>query len=252
MASKKLTLTGITAVVVVATVLVAGCTSSTSPNSTQSQAAGGQLPAANAGPDQKGKVSTTVTLDGSGSSSSNGAPTYDWSFSSVPANSSAKLVNPTSVHPTFTPDKVGTYVARLIVGDQTGAQSLPSSVSILCAPLQPSNTTLTAHLSKTDLRVGDTEIISGRLVDADGQGIPNQTISFRLEAHVLGVTRDVPVNSTITDANGAFTQTTDPVSSNGVPFFITQVNLEGWAIYTGSELYKPSTTEHVQVVINFS
>jgi hypothetical protein len=134
------------------------------------------------------------------------------------------------------PVEAGTYVASLVVTDDTEAQSQPSSVSIPCAPLEPSNTTLTAHLSKTDLYAGDTEIISGKLVDADGQGIPNQTISFKLEAHVLGITRDVPVNSTTTDTTGAYTQTTDPVTSNGVPFFITQVNLEGWAIYAGSDL----------------
>jgi len=208
---------------------------------------------ANAGPAQKGKVGTTVTLDGSGSSSPNGGGLmYDWSWKSVPGNSSAQLVNPTSVHPTFTPDKAGTYVASLTVKDDAGAQSQPSSVSILCAPLQPSNTTLTAHLSKTDLYVGDTETISGKLVDADGQGIPNQTISFQLEAHVLGVTSDVPINSTTTNATGAYTETTAPVTSSGVPFFITQVNLEGWATYAGNDFYKPATTEHAQVVIHFA
>jgi len=253
MTLKKLTLAGTTAVVVVAIVLIAGCTSSTSTNSTQSPGAGTQLPTANAGADQEGKVGTTVTLDGSGSSGPNGgALTYNWSLSSVPASSSAQLVNPTSVHPTFTPDKAGTYVASLVVADGAGAQSQPSSVSITCAPLQPSNTTLTAHVSKTNLYVGDTETISGKLVDADGKGIPNQTISFKLEAHVLGITRDVPVNSTTTGATGAYTQTTAPVTSNGVPFFITQVNLEGWAVYAGSDFYKPSTTEHAQVVIHFA
>jgi hypothetical protein len=40
-----------------------------------------------------------------------GALKYNWSLRSVPANSSAKLVNPTSVHPTFTPKKAGTCVA---------------------------------------------------------------------------------------------------------------------------------------------
>jgi hypothetical protein len=249
MTLKKLTLAGTTAVVVVAIVLIAGCTSSTSTNSTQSPGAGTQLPTANAGADQEGKVGTTVTLDGSGSSGPNGgALTYNWSLGSVPTNSSVRLVNPTSVHPTFTPDKAGTYVARLVVADHAGGQSQPSSVSITCA-LQPSNTTLTARVSKTDLNIGDTVIISGNLVDANGRGIPNQTISFTVEAHVLGFTSNVPVNSTTTDATGAFSQSV-PVTSNGAPSFITQVNLEGWAAYAGSELYKPSTTEHVQMVLH--
>lgn len=82
-------------------------------------------PLANAGQDQSAYVGNAVTLNGSGSSDPEGNPlSYDWSFSSKPDNSTAVLTNSTSASPTFTPDKLGTYIVSLTVSD--GVQnSLP-------------------------------------------------------------------------------------------------------------------------------
>jgi PKD repeat protein len=131
-----------------------------------------------------------------------GAVTYDWSLSSVPKDSAARLANQTSDRPTFTPDKVGTYVVSLVVTDSSGAKSTPDATNVTVTPTQPSNTTLTAQASKTDLYLGDQASISGRLVDADGNGIPNQTISFKTQARVLVFTTDYPVKDTKTDSTG--------------------------------------------------
>jgi hypothetical protein len=83
-----------------------------------------------------------------------GALTYDWSLSSAPNDSAAQLANQTSDRPTFKPDKAGTYVVSLVVTDSSGAKSTPDATNVTVTPTQPSNTTLTAQTSKTDLYLG--------------------------------------------------------------------------------------------------
>ncbi|MEO5630455.1 MAG: PKD domain-containing protein [Nitrospiraceae bacterium] len=95
-------------------------------------------PVANAGPDQDGKaLESLVTLDGSASSDANGDPlTYSWSLTAKPDGSAAVLANPTSVAPTFTVDRAGTYVVQLIVNDGT-LSSAPNTVNISTVNVAP-------------------------------------------------------------------------------------------------------------------
>ena len=87
-------------------------------------------PVANAGPNQTIRSGTTVQLNGSGSTDANGYPlTYLWSFVSIPAGSSATLSNSAIVNPTFTTDKVGSYVVQLVVNDGYASSAL-SQVTI--------------------------------------------------------------------------------------------------------------------------
>ncbi len=75
-------------------------------------------PVANAGPSQTVPTQTLVQLNGSGSTDVDGNTlTYAWSFVSVPTGSTATLSTPTSVAPTFTTDKKGTYTVQLVVND---------------------------------------------------------------------------------------------------------------------------------------
>ncbi|MBM4065868.1 MAG: hypothetical protein FJ266_09555 [Planctomycetes bacterium] len=87
-------------------------------------------PVADAGVDQSVNVNDTVTLNGSGSSDADGDTiTYGWSFTTKPSGSTAVLSGATSANPTFTADKVGTYVVSLMVNDGT-VNSSPDTVTI--------------------------------------------------------------------------------------------------------------------------
>jgi hypothetical protein len=81
---------------------------------------GNNVPVADAGQDQRIKPTSLVSLNGSGSSDADGDTlTYNWSFVSLPAGSSANLSDPASQTPTFTADLNGTYVLSLSVNDGT-------------------------------------------------------------------------------------------------------------------------------------
>lgn len=75
-------------------------------------------PAADAGPDRYVMTHSTVTLDGSKSADPDGnVLIYSWSFISVPSGSTAQLPSGPVDAPSFTADKEGSYVVRLIVSD---------------------------------------------------------------------------------------------------------------------------------------
>jgi hypothetical protein len=126
------------------------------------------LPVANAGPSQVVPLGSTVTLNGAGSTDTDGNPlTYSWSLILAPDNSTAALTNPTTVNPTFTADLAGTYIAQLIVHDSTVA-SLPVTVVVSTAgsPLPP---TANAGPNQT-VEHGATVKLAGSGVDP--QGLP--------------------------------------------------------------------------------
>jgi hypothetical protein len=89
------------------------------------------IPVANAGTNQTvTTLPATITLNGAGSSDTNGHPlTYLWSLTTIPPGSTATLGSTTAVGPTFVADKDGTYVATLVVNDGV-LSSKPSTVTI--------------------------------------------------------------------------------------------------------------------------
>lgn len=87
-------------------------------------------PVAYAGPAQTVLFGRTVLLSGSRSYDADYDPlSFSWTFTSVPAGSSAPIVGNTSENPIFTPDVWGVYVVQLIVSDPY-AKSQPSTVTI--------------------------------------------------------------------------------------------------------------------------
>lgn len=130
-----------------------------------------RAPIAVTGHDRQITTSQTVHLDGSASHDPDGdAITYRWSLVHKPAASLASLNEPFSVHPFFTPDIPGSYVAQLIVND--GARdSLPVTVLLTDSNLPP-----VAHAGN-DIKggPGQTVLLDGS-ASTDGNGDP---LSYR-------------------------------------------------------------------------
>jgi uncharacterized membrane protein len=125
-------------------------------------------PVANAGINQTVHPGVTVTLDGSGSSDPGGnVPLlYAWTIKSKPANSNAALSDPTSVHPTFTPDMIGDYVVELVVTNSVGAVSPPATVTISTSNSPP---TAAAGEDQAVTLIGTTVALNGSAsFDPDG------------------------------------------------------------------------------------
>jgi len=91
-------------------------------------------PTANAGVTQNVIAGTTVTLDGSASSTHVGSTlTFAWTLTTKPAGSSAILSSSTSAKPTFTADVAGAYVASVIVNNgmvNSGAAAVSITASV--------------------------------------------------------------------------------------------------------------------------
>ena len=115
-------------------------------------------PVANAGPNQTVAAGSTVTLNGSGSTSSGGPLTFTWTLITVPAGSIAVLAGANTANPSFVADKAGTYVAQLVVND--GALSSA-----------PSTVTITTLVSKPVANAGLAQVVSpGSVVQLNGAG----------------------------------------------------------------------------------
>jgi K319L-like, PKD domain len=115
-------------------------------------------PTANAGPDQSVSVGDVVQLDGSSSSDPEGDNlSYSWTMSSRPTGSAATLQNGNSGTSTFTPDRGGDYVIRLVVND--GSLSSEVDECIVSA-----NTPPTANAGP------DQTVSVGAVVQLDGTG----------------------------------------------------------------------------------
>ena len=132
-----------------------------------------QAPIANAGADQKvsvGPATTSVTLDGSGSSDPDGDPlTYTWNFGD--GSPVSHLQKPSHPYATGSP---GVYTATLTVSDNHGATSPPDSVNIEVTAAGP-GTFFRDNFNRTTLGTSWTQIAgvpalvisNGQLANAD-------------------------------------------------------------------------------------
>lgn len=88
---------------------------------------GNVAPTANAGPDQSIDTGDLVTLNGGGSTDSDGTiASYGWTQTSGPSVS----LSGSGATRTFTPTVAGTYVFSLTVTDDDGATSTPDTVTV--------------------------------------------------------------------------------------------------------------------------
>ncbi len=112
-----------------------GCGGGGGGGSTDSPANTSASPVANAGSNQGVLTARTVKLDGTASSSATGSSlSYQWSFASLPAGSTALLSGATTGKPTFVPDKDGTYVVQLKVSNGTAESTANVTVTAFTPP----------------------------------------------------------------------------------------------------------------------
>lgn len=121
-------------------------------------------PVANAGLNQSGRVTDLINLDGSASFDVDGDLLgYAWTLTSIPAGSIAVLNDPSAINPSFTIDKFGTYIAQLIVHDETSA-STPATVVISTI-----NTIPVANAGMDQaVYIGSSATLNGSASDVDG------------------------------------------------------------------------------------
>lgn len=127
----------------------------------QSVCSNNTTPTAVAGDDQSIRAGDTVNLDGSDSLDDNTAQLdleYAWSFSSVPAGSSATLLGADTVTPSFVADVAGSYTVELVVTDEGGLASDPDEVIVSSDNLAP--TAVATSLFNIYI-VGDTANLNG-------------------------------------------------------------------------------------------
>lgn len=86
----------------------------------------------NAGADQNVKTGSVVQLDGTASRGAGGADpgSYQWSFTSRPNGSTAKLSSTTSAAPQFTADQAGQYVVKLVIDGKNQCDAQTDSVTV--------------------------------------------------------------------------------------------------------------------------
>jgi len=138
-------------------------------------------PVANAGPYQSvllgSNGSVEVALDGSASTDANrDVLTYKWTLKEKPAGSLAAFTEAesTSVKPKFTADKVGAYVATLVVTESTDAKltspaDKPASVTVLVSQV---NAPPVANAGPNqDVRI-NTDVTLDGFASSDANGQP--------------------------------------------------------------------------------
>jgi hypothetical protein len=103
-------------------------------------------PVANAGTNQNVIVGREVTLDATGSTDANkDTLSYTWVMVSRPATSAAVLSSTTASKPTFTADKVGTYVMSLLANDG----KLSSQLAVVTVSAEIENSAPVANAGPT-------------------------------------------------------------------------------------------------------
>lgn len=121
-----------------------------------------------------------VSLDGSGSSDADGnALTYAWTLSTRPAGSVASLSNPSLVNPSFTPDRIGSYVVQLVVNDgSVNSAAAAATITVIAGTPAAITNILPAEGSK--LPADERPEISASFVD-NGGGIDTASVIVELD-----------------------------------------------------------------------
>lgn len=180
---------------------------------------------ADAGASQNGSIKRTVTLQGSGTTSSQDPLSYNWTFNSVPLGSNATLANADTVNPTFYPDQAGNYIAQLIVSSGETI-SKPDTVLIQAfAPvadagpnrLVSTGEVITVDGSKSNYSGSETLVYKWEIL-SQPEGSASIIIDDEIASPTFTPTKDgtyklqLTVNNGVLDINGDLVQDTDSVT----------------------------------------
>lgn len=151
-------------------------------------------PVADAGADMTMSTGETAHLTGAASSDPDGDNlTYSWSFMSRPAGSAAVLSNPTTMNPTFTVDRKGTYMVQLVVNDGM-TTSNPDQCKITVSNTVP---VADAGLDQSVAQGSVVQLSGSGSSDADGDVLAfSWTFAFRPSGS--GATLSSPTSATPT------------------------------------------------------
>ena len=155
--------------------------------------AGNTAPTSDAGTDQNVTTSTTVTLDGSGSSDPQGDELYyRWAFRTVPATTSltnGSLTDRFTSGASFTPDVQGTFEMKLVADDYAG--SIDKDFVLITATNTGNSAPVADAGGDQTGEVGDTfNLSSSGSTDADGDTL-----------YTSWVLTDTPSGSSLTNAS---------------------------------------------------
>lgn len=120
-----------------------------------------KAPLAHAGTNQSVLIGANVTLDGTASSTQQGALAYRWMFLSNPS-ATATLKNASTARPTFTADIGGTYTIGLVVNNGVADSAIATVLVIAAAPPTNANSAPLANAGS------DQSVQTGALVLLDG------------------------------------------------------------------------------------
>jgi len=176
-------------------------------------------PVADAGPDQTALQGNVVTLDGSGSSDIDDSNlTYNWTFISVPTDSTATLSDSSAVNPNFIADLIGIYEIRMIVNDGT-VNSAPDTVSVNIVALP------TVEISAEPLAIfiGESSTLTWTSTHADTCAIEPGIGSVDLNGSIpVSPTETTTYTITATGSGGTATANFTVTIANSDPVAIDQ------------------------------
>lgn len=180
-------------------------------------------PVANAGSDQAVTGGSTVYLDGSASSDSDGSiASYAWTQT---GGTSVSLTNSNTATPTFTaPNNTDTLTFKLTVTDDKGAtatdyvQVFVTGATAYSDPTDTTTTGITITVPTIDTSGGADNIqMYASVVIQDGTPLENLNAgNFALEETINGVTQTVPISSvTTSSSSGSSVSTALVLDSSG-------------------------------------
>ena len=184
---------------------------------------------AKAGSDQTVQVGQTVTLDGSGSTDSDGKPlSYQWAVLRKPAKSTVTLTDAASFKPTFKPDEVGEYELELTATSANGKSTDRVLVTASVAEPLAINANITVKTTLVD-RIANPDLpdyIVTKSIDVNHELTINPGV-------VIAFERDVRMN--VDDGGGLLIAKGEP--TNKIRFVGAQSTKGYWvgiALYSGS------------------